>query len=732
MIQRLLYAILYVCYPVIKISLKRLFQLRVAGLEHLSLQGPTVLIPNHVSLWDAVLLGLILPPEVTFVVNTEIARRFAWILKLRKHIPVNPLNPYSVRQMVKTVQKGVPLVIFPEGRVTTSGGMMKVYGGIGYVALRTQARMIPVAIHGLEYSKLSYMKNKIRQSWFPNVSITFGEAFSLGLRSGVSMRVQKEKATCEIEKKMQNHLFTSKMKPKLNLFNEMLTEAKRNGYGAPICQDAVSLGGTDNGGTASIPVSLTYRMLMTNAYVLANGLKRQLAGQERVALLMPNSAANVVTVFSLFRLGVTPAFLNYSAGKQNMIDACETANVRTVLTSKAFVEKAGLAPVIEELRASRSVLFLEEVKDALTLRDKLGGLIDSWLGKKGPLDNNEVILFTSGSESRPKGVVLTHRNLYANVQQARSVIAFHAADIVFNAMPMFHSFGLTAGTLLPVLSGMKVIMYPNPLHYKVIPELVYDKNATIMFGTSTFLAAYARTAHAYDFAHSLKYVVAGAERLKEEVRQLWMDKFGVRILEGYGTTETAPVLSLNTPKYYRKGTVGQILPGIEYRLEPVPGIEDGGNLLVKGPNVMKGYLIHGKGFVPCPEWYDCGDVVSRDEDGFLMIKARLKRFAKIGGEMVSLQMVEEVAAAWLPEIACAAISMPDGRKGERIVLYHNSQGARLQELKEYMKNQGQSQLLAPSQLIYMEKLPLLGSGKTDYVTLKQWSEQENERGGEAV
>ncbi|MDQ0886252.1 acyl-[acyl-carrier-protein]-phospholipid O-acyltransferase/long-chain-fatty-acid--[acyl-carrier-protein] ligase [Paenibacillus sp. V4I9] len=710
MIKWLYVALLKLLLPLLRPVLMTSFKVKVRGMERLDLTEKTVLIPNHVSLLDAVLLALILPKEVAFVVNTRIAKRFAWLLLFRTHISVDPLNPYSVRKMLKTVQNGIPLVVFPEGRITTTGGMMKVYGGIGYIALRSQARMLPIAINGLEHSKLSYLRGKLKQIWFPAVSITFGEAFQVPMSEHISRRIQKERATDIIRSRMQNHLLESRMKPELNLFNELLIAAKLHGKSMVICEDIIS------------DSALTYRKLLLTTYTMAGLLKQLLKEQNRTAVLLPNAAAHVVTLFSLFRLGVTPAVLNYSAGKQTMLDACETAAVKTVITSKAFIDKAGLADFIDTASGAFKIVYLEDVKQSITFKHKCAGIYHYIRKVHGPVGSgkNEVVLFTSGSESKPKGVVLTHRNIFANIQQAKAVIAFNGSDIVLGTMPMFHSFGLTAGTMLPILSGMKLVLYPNPLHYKVIPELVYDRNITILFGTSTFLSAYARTAHPYDFAHSLKYVVAGAEKLKEEVRQTWSDKFGIRILEGYGTTETAPVISLNTPMYAKKGTVGRLLPGMDYRLEKVEGIELGGNLLVKGPNVMKGYLIHGQGFVPCPEWYSCGDVVLMDDQGYISIQARLQSFAKIGGEKVSLPMVEELVTASLPPQAmCAAVSTPDMRKGERIVVYHNIPGVQLQQIRESMKQHGHPSFYMPSELRYAEKLPLLGSGKVDYVTLKR-------------
>jgi acyl-[acyl-carrier-protein]-phospholipid O-acyltransferase/long-chain-fatty-acid--[acyl-carrier-protein] ligase len=651
-------------------------------------------------------LGLHLPSEVTFVVNTEIAKRFAPLIKFRKHITVNPLNPYSVRQMVRTVHQGVPLLVFPEGRITRTGGLMKIYSGIAYIGLKTGASLYPIAINGLERSKLSYIQNKVKTTWFPKVSITVGEPFQLELTKDKSLKIQKVEAANQIQQKLQLELFKSRAQTDINLFNEILTEGQRNGFGFTVCEDLTQ--------------KLTYKRLLIAAYIFSRKLTPPLHGQDRAAMLLPNSVGQVITLLALFKMDKSPVLLNSSAGRQNIQDACETASVQTVITSHQFVEKAQLGPVIVVLQDRYTILYLEDIKDTVHFADKIMGLLQFVAKKKAKAHHNEVVLFTSGSENKPKGVVLSHDNLYANVQQSRTLIDFTSKDVVFNAMPMFHSFGLTAGTMLPLLSGMKVFMYPSPLHYKVIPELIYEHRATVLFGTSTFLAAYGKFAHPYDF-HSLRHVIAGAEKLKDEVRSLWADKFGIRLMEGYGTTEAAPVVTLNTPLQYKGGTVGRLLPGIEHKLEEVPGIE-GGNLWIKGPNLMKGYLIHGKGFIPRPEWYDCGDVVSFDPDGFMKIHARLKRFAKIGGEMVSLQLVEEIAAQCYPHATIAAISVQDARKGEKILLYHTGAPLDLQMFKEAVKQFGYSTLTIPSSLKAIQQMPLLGNGKVDYVMLKKWAE----------
>jgi acyl-[acyl-carrier-protein]-phospholipid O-acyltransferase/long-chain-fatty-acid--[acyl-carrier-protein] ligase len=332
-------------------------------------------------------------------------------------------------------------------------------------------------------------------------------------------------------------------------------------------------------------------------------------------------------------------------------------------------------------------------------------------------------LFTSGSEGAPKGVVLSHSNVLANREQVAARIDFGAQDIILNALPMFHSFGLTGGTLLPVLSGMRTFFYPSPLHYRIVPEIAYDVSASILFGTNTFLAGYARFAHPYDF-YSVRYVFAGAEKLKDETRRVYSDKFGVQVFEGYGATETSPGIAINTPIDSKPGTVGRFLPGIEYALDPVPGVE-GGRLSVSGPNVMLGYLKHDHPGViqpPAtergPGWYDTGDIVTVDADGFVTIQGRAKRFAKIGGEMVSLTAVEELATRAWPDLQHAVLSVPDAQKGEQLVLVTTKPEAVRADLSARARADGMSELHVPKKILTVPKMPLLGSGKTDYPAVK--------------
>ena len=285
---------------------------------------------------------------------------------------------------------------------------------------------------------------------------------------------------------------------------------------------------------------------------------------------------------------------------------------------------------------------------------------------------------------------------------------------------MFHSFGLTVGTILPILNGVKVCLYPSPLHYRIIPELAYDLQATAIIGTDTFLYGYGKMAGSYDF-FPIRFAVAGGEKLKERTAELWMKKFGVRIFEGYGTTELAPVIAVNTPMYYRENTVGRILPEIKYKLQKIEGVTTGGKLLLQSDNVMLGYIKADKVGVlqKQRDWYDTGDIVNIDEEGFVSICGRAKRFAKIGGEMISLTAVEQVIEKMYPQSILGVLTEADEKKGEKLVLVISEKNVRLDEIRQCFKKQEISELWCPKRIVYMPQPPLLGNGKFDYLAAKK-------------
>ncbi len=473
--------------------------------------------------------------------------------------------------------------------------------------------------------------------------------------------------------------------------------------------------------------ALPYDRLILGAMVLGRKFCVGTSERENIGILLPNVNGVAVTLFGLLFRGRVPVMLNFSAGLRNLKSACETAQIRTIITARKFIENAKLDDVVAALGEGRRLVWLDDIRADIGTMDKLRGVIDARIMARSMAarmtgDDPAVILFTSGSEGKPKGVVLTHRNIISNVRQIAAVGRNFLSDrdIVMNPLPVFHSYGLTAGLMLGLLCGMKVVLYPSPLHYREVPRLIGKTKATILFGTDTFLVGYARAAEKEDLS-SVRYVITGAERVKEETRRLW-EPFGTTILEGYGCTECAPVLACNTPEMMKNGTVGRLLPGINWRLEPVEGIAEGGKLMVQGPNVMAGYMLADRpGIIQPPDqgWHDTGDIVTMDDDGCILIKGRAKRFAKLGGEMVSLAAIETMAADLWPGVNHVAVSLPDPRKGEQIVLVTEQGNADRSALMAYAKAQGFPELWVPRAILVLEQIPVLGSGKIDYAATQE-------------
>ena len=474
---------------------------------------------------------------------------------------------------------------------------------------------------------------------------------------------------------------------------------------------------------------LDYNKLVLGSLVLGGRLTAGTGQGETVGVLLPNVAGLAVTFFALNAYGRVPALLNFTAGLRNIVSAAKTTMLHTVVTARRFVDAAKLEPVITALEKTEvvpghhiKIIYLEDVRKQIGTLDKIKGLARSRYARRFhrsqgmTADSPAVVLFTSGTEGQPKGVVLTNRNVVTNARQmfTHADGALSSQDVVFNPLPMFHSFGLTAGTVMPVLNGMHVLLYPTPLHYRQIPKLIREKHASVLFATDTFLAGYARAADEGDLS-SMRFVVAGAERVKDQTRELWT-KIGTEILEGYGATECAPVIACNLPSSNRCGTVGCALPGMELAIEPVAGISSGGRLKVRGPNIMAGYVkADNPGVVVPPEqgWHDTGDIVEIDDDGYISIKGRAKRFAKIGGEMVSLAAVETLAANAWPEGQHVVVNLPDAKKGEQLILVTDTAGADKDILLQHAREEGFPELWVPKHILVVNNIPVMGSGKVD-------------------
>ncbi|HET6971845.1 MAG TPA: AMP-binding protein [Phenylobacterium sp.] len=504
-----------------------------------------------------------------------------------------------------------------------------------------------------------------------------------------------------------------------SLFDALVAASRKYGARKPILEDQERN-------------PLSYTDLIRAAFALGRKLAGLTRKGERVGVMLPSSSGGVVTFFALHAFGRVPTMLNFTAGIRNLKAACELAGVKTVLTSHRFVEQGKLHDLTDALETLTKVVYLEDVRNTVGLADKLyaaaaGALPLQFRVATSPSDPG-VILFTSGSFGAPRGVVLSQANLIANCRQVAQHIALNPDWVFFNPLPIFHCFGLTGGALLPIFTGMKAFQYPSPLHVKQIPPLVKDTKASVLFATDTFINQYARAAAPGELS-GLTFVVCGAEKVREETHNLIAEKFGpIPLLEGYGATEASPVIAVNKPEDNRRGTVGGLLPGIETRLEPVDGIPGGGKLLVRGPNIMLGYLTPGGGIEPpAGGWHDTGDVVSMSDDDWIKILGRVKRFAKVGGEMVSLTAAEDLAAAVWPECRHAVVALPDPKKGERLVLVTDRRDADTGPLIAHAQQIGAPELAVPRKIIKVPEIPVLGTGKTDYVALQRIVDAETRR-----
>ena len=711
--------------PMLKIFLRWLltflYRVEVKGLDNYKQAGDRVLIiANHSSFLDPLLLGVFLPDKITFAINSHIAELW-WLrpfLGLSHVFRMDPTHPISLKNLIHYLQKPSKTVIFPEGRITVTGSMMKIYDGTGMVADKSKATILPIRIEGAQYTHFSRLHRIVRLRFFPKITLQILPSTKIIVDDELRGKARRHVSGLALTDIMTNMMYTTSHYQQ-TIFSAMLDAKKVHGGKHRVAEDLDR-------------ISVSYNTLITRSIAIGNALKKITAKGENVGVYLPNNSKTLNVVLGLQLHERVPAMLNYSIGATGMLSACHTAKITTVLTSHRFIELGKFADDAQTLSENINLVYLEDLAKDISTINKLTALVQAktahlWYPRtQCSPDSPAVVLFTSGSEGAPKGVVLSHKNILANHKQISARINFNAQDTVLNFLPMFHSFGFTVGTMLPIMNGMTTFFYPSPLHYSIIPEMAYETNSSIIFGTNTFLAAYGKKAHPYDF-FNIRYVVAGAEKLHENTRQLWADKFGIRILEGYGATETSPVAAVNTPMFNKAGTVGRLMPGMEYKLENIPGIENAGKLHLYGENIMQGYLLADNPGVLVPPhsiygdgWYDTGDIVHVDEERYVSIRGRSKRFAKIAGEMVSLTATEQLINEIWPDAQHVVVCIPDERKGEQLILITTQENANSKELIALAK--GVSSINLPRKFIAVEKVPVLATGKINYITATELAE----------
>jgi acyl-[acyl-carrier-protein]-phospholipid O-acyltransferase/long-chain-fatty-acid--[acyl-carrier-protein] ligase len=712
---------------ILKIILGLVFRVEVKGKSHYQQAGDRViLLSNHVSYIDAVLVKLFIDDSINYGIDRSLVNHW-WarlFIKLFDFCVVDITDPMSVKQLIDFLAQNNNVLLFPEGRVSTTNSLMKIYQSAGLVIDKSDATIVPLHIEGAQYTYFSGDDNGVRQRFFPKITLNIQPAVKLQQNEVLKGQQRRAAIADQLTSVLRHAKYVTGDYNK-TLFRALLDARSLHGSGYKIIEDINNK-------------ALSYRQLIFRCILLSRTFDKKLPAEQTIGVFLPTTIAATLLIFSLSLTRRSPAMLNYGAGLKALLSCISSAQIKHIYTSRKFIKEGGFEETLAALEQVANVHFLEDTVADLTLYDKLSAKVislfpSSYYRRYESVSNAEdtaVILFTSGSEGLPKGVALTHKNLLVNAWQVVSIIDFTHKDLMLNFLPVFHSFGFTVGTILPIIHGLRLFQYPSPLHYKIIPEKLYQTGATIIFSTNTFLRGYGLQAHPYDF-HRLRYVFAGAEPLTRQTEDLWYEKFGIRILQGYGVTETSPGLAANTPLGYRRGSVGRFMPGLDYKLIDVPGINNGKRLLIKGENVMKGYILPDQPGQIIPThsddagagWHDTGDIVHIDEDGYIFIRGRAKRFAKVGSEMVSLAAVEQMVNDLWPEYRHAAVSKRDELKGEVIILFTEYPEASRTDLVSYSKEQGISELHIPKQLIQIEELPVLTSGKIDYISLQTQLDQ---------
>ena len=709
------------------VTMRLCYRIRIIGAQHLPVEGPALLIPNHVTWVDALLLTATNQRRIRFVMersiyNTPVLRG---LFRLMGVIPVSSKD--GRKEMVEFIKKartaldeGYMVCIFAEGALTRNGMLREFRGGFERIVKDSGYPIIPVYIGGAWGSILSYAHGRLLSrppalSPYP-VTILFGAPMP-ATSPAVEVRQRVAELSCDY--------FDSRKESRRPL-PEYFIRAARENWGRRAIADTSGK-------------ELSYGRTLAGALALAGKLEPVIGVEEHVGILLPPSAGGVLANLSLSLLGRVTVNLNYTSAEASLRSAVDQCGIRTVVTSRSFLEKVPTLPSLE------GMIYLEDLLPAISGFDKLAALVKARLfpaallckGEAFHADRSATVIFSSGSTGEPKGVMLSHHNIMSNIEALRMVFRVNLNDNVCSALPFFHSLGFTGTLWFPLVSGFSAAYHPNPMDGEKIAQVVRQHRSTLLLATPTFLLAYLRRAKKEDFA-TLRLVITGAEKLKAKVADSFQEKFGVRPMEGYGATELSPVITLSLPDVEidgvkqqgaKEGSVGHPVPGVAIRVvDPEDGSTlapgEPGLILVKGPNVMLGYLGRGDktAEVLRDGWYVTGDIGVMDGDGFIRITDRLSRFSKIGGEMVPHGVVEDELHGRLGQAGVLAVTaVPDDKKGEKLVVIYTRGATDAESLQRHLSESTLPNLWKPGRDCYLEveSLPILGTGKLDLKGLKE-------------
>ncbi len=697
----------------IKFLLKICFRVSLSGLENYPQSKEKILyIINPSSLLDPILLSAFMPKKIAYIVDKNIAKK--WYIRplsvLATVIEVDFSSSVSTKSIIQALEKHEHCMVFHDRQFGTNPHMMQVYEATAFITTKTKAKLLPILIENAQYTYFSYFYHKTKLHLFPKITLTILPVQEVVQSSSLSNKGNRKLLASKLHSMMSELRYQSNVID-VSIFVKLKESIKINGKNKYIAEDQER-------------TPITYKTFFLKFQALGSAMHTYFPKEERVGFLLPNSLAGAVAYFGLLSHKHTPAMLNFSAGIHSIIAACQTVQLKYIISSRKFIKLGELEELEEALiNEGLKIIYLEDVAKNISTATKLSALLKTFFLSIPHIDASSpcAILFTSGSEGLPKAVFMSHKNVNANHAQVLSIVTITSSDKFFNCLPMFHTFGLTVGTLLPLLNGMQVFLYPSPLHYRIVPQLFYETLSTFICGTDTFLSGYARYGKPFDFFNA-RYIIAGAEKLRDSTLKTYTDKFNIIPLEGYGATETSPVLSVNTYANKRASSVGKLLPGIEYKLLEVEGIHEGGNLCVRGDNIMLGYMYHNQPNVLVPPkdgWHELGDIVDVDKENFIYIKGRAKRFAKIGGEMVSFAAVEQALAPLLEDTAYGIVSIAHEKKGELLVLVVENSDITNGKIATHFAKNGFPSLWTPKSIVHVSEAPVLGAGKFDYTKARE-------------